>query len=239
MRLVSIDVGHKNLAFVVARHERGTFDVASWRCVDVGARAGASKTDVVASVLAALDALGDELLECETVLIEAQPRFAPLNAMIAQAVAAYFVLRKRVDLDEPVAVHFVAAALKNRLCAASLPAARACTSAITGAAVTRKYAKYTNNKRAAVAACAALVARSESAALAAAWAAFAKKDDAADCLLQAVAWTGASLDGARVRWGRLPEPALPHPNPNPPSASLSLEPLEQRAYAPQTKSSGP
>jgi hypothetical protein len=52
-----------------------------------------------------------------------------------------------------------------------------------------KYAKYARNKRQAVEACEALVARDGT--LRATWDAFAKKDDAADALLQIVAWCDA------------------------------------------------
>ena len=182
MRLVSFDVGYKNLAFVELVCDGRTFEVVQWRCVDTQ-RPG---LDPTTGVLAALDELG--LLECDTVLVETQPRFAPLNVRLSNTIAAFFLLRKRVDLDEPVSVHYVPASLKNRLVPRVEPP--------TAPGVSRKYAKYKANKLSTVAACAALVSRSPT--LASTWEAMRKKDDAADCLLQAVAWRGVPLADAEV-----------------------------------------
>jgi hypothetical protein len=189
MRVVSFDVGTRNLAFVVA-DVGADVAVRAWRSVSVvdGPVTRMPKSGVIEALLAALHDL-DELLECDTVLIETQPRFAPLNLQVAHAVEAFFLLRKRVDLGEPVAVHYVHAGLKNQLCAAVAVA--------RPAGLTPRYAKYKANKQRAVAACAALVARD--AALAALWAAFPKKDDPADCLLQLLAWLRLPLASARVR----------------------------------------
>jgi hypothetical protein len=86
--------------------------------------------------------------------------------------------RKRADLDEPVAVHFVHASMKNALSVRVLG-----QRAALDRTCTVKYAKYARNKRQ------ALVARDGT--LRATWDAFAKKDDAADALLQIVAWCDA------------------------------------------------
>jgi hypothetical protein len=128
-----------------------------------------------------------ELLECDTVLVEAQPRFSPLNSQTAHAIAAYFVVRKRVDLEEPVAVHLVHAGRKN----AWARPARA------GPALTRA-ARYARNKSDSVEACAGVVQRGGCARLARVWSAFKKKDDAADALVQALAWLGLSRDTGAV-----------------------------------------
>ena len=192
MRVVSFDVGVKNLAYVVAKikiKEDGAkaAEIERWGTVCVcdattNARA-LSKQTAVELVVRALDEL--DFLECDTVLVESQPRFAPQNVHVAHAISTYFVVRKRADLDEPVSVHFVHASMKNATSAKILGARpkldRACTA---------KYAKYARNKRLAIDACAALVSLDDT--LRTTWAAFTKQDDAADCLLQLVAWSGAS-----------------------------------------------
>jgi hypothetical protein len=189
MRVVSFDVGTRNLAFVVADVAGADVAVRAWRSVSVldAPVTSVPKQAVLEALLAALHDL-DELLECDTVLIETQPRFAPLNVHVAHAVECFFLLRKRVDLDEPVRVHYVHAGLKNRHCAAV---------AVARPAGTARYATYRAHKLRAVAACAALVERD--APLAALWGGFAKKDDPADCLLQLLAWLGVPLAAARVR----------------------------------------
>jgi hypothetical protein len=189
MRVVSFDVGIKNLAFAVAvvgaAEGGGAAAVERWGtvCLCASSARALTKQAAVELVVRALDEL--DFLECDVVLVESQPRFAPQNVHVAHAIATYFVVRKRADLDEPVAVHFVHASLKNALSVRVLGHRAALDRTCTA-----KYAKYARNKRQAVAACEALVAPAGDW-LRATWDALAKKDDAADAMLQLVAWTGA------------------------------------------------
>ena len=203
MYVVSFDVGIKNLAFAVARvtfvssgsstgstssnsdgSKNKVVAVERWGtvCVCPANARTITKQSAVEHVVRALDEL--DFLACDTVLVESQPRFAPQNVHVAHAIATYFVVRKRADLDEPVAVHFVHASMKNALSVRVLG-----QRAALDRTCTVKYAKYARNKRQAVEACEALVARDGT--LRATWDAFAKKDDAADALLQIVAWCDA------------------------------------------------
>jgi hypothetical protein len=192
MRLASIDVGVRNLAFVVLDVGADEAVVRVWRSASAVPAStcvrGMCKTAAAEAVMRALDEHADELLECDTVLVEAQPRFSPLNVQTAHAIVAYFVLRKRVDMGEGVAVHLVHAGRKNAW-------------ASTHAALPRgasRGAKYTRNKNEAAAACAEIVARGGCARLQRGWDAFKKKDDAADALVQALAWLGRPRATARV-----------------------------------------
>lgn len=207
MRVVSFDVGVVNMAFVVADVDGPDVRVRAWRNVCVAPSAKAPKQDLVTAVLRALAELDDELLECGRVLVELQPRFSPLNVHVAHAIATFFLVRKSVDLDEPVEVHFVHAGMKNSYCAASdvTAAVTAATAVPAGAPEApskskskrqsgqsapnkkpkTKYEKYAGNKRRAVETCEALVGDG---ALAETWGAFKKKDDAADCMMQLLAW---------------------------------------------------
>ena len=191
MRVVSFDVGVKNLAYVVATLRNDSTgkvaEIERWGTVcvcdaTVNART-ITKQTAVELVVRALDEL--DFLECDTALVESQPRFAPQNVHVAHAISTYFVVRKRVDLDEAASVHFVHASMKNatsaRIVGATPKLDRTCTA---------KHAKYARNKRLAIDACEALVSRDGT--LRETWEAFAKKDDAADCLLQLLAWSGAS-----------------------------------------------
>ena len=214
MRLCSIDVGVKNLAFVVLDVPACGSGPGSGSAVTVRAWVSAStvpattcvrgmcKMEAIEAVFRALDERADELLECDTVLIEAQPRFSPLNAQTAHAIAAYFVLRKRVDMDERVAVHLVHASRKNAWARVPGPVtvaegAKGAKGAPRGSVLTRS-AKYQRNKNDAVEACGEVVARGGCDRVARAWAAFRKKDDAADAMLQALAWLGMPRSVARV-----------------------------------------
>jgi hypothetical protein len=207
MRVVSFDVGVVNLAFVVADVDGLDVRVRAWRNVSVAPSAKAPKQELVVAVLRALSEL-DELLECGRVLVESQPRFSPLNVHVAHAIASFFLLRKTVDLDEPVEVHFVHAGVKNAYCAAtavpatSAPEAPSASNRRTrranGASAPKaktKYEKYAGNKRRAVETCALLVGDG---ALAETWRAFKKRDDAADCMMQLLAWHKIPLERARV-----------------------------------------
>jgi hypothetical protein len=189
MRLASIDVGVKNLAFAVL-DVGAEVTVRAWHSVSAVAPAtcvrGMCKVDAAEAVMRALEEHADELLECDTVLVEAQPRFSPLNVQTSHAIVAYFVLRKRVDLAERVAVHLVHAGKKN-----------AWTRSASAPSATRG-ARYAKNKAEAAAACAEVVERGQCARLAAVWGAFKKKDDAADALVMALAWLGRPRATARV-----------------------------------------
>lgn len=192
MRVVSFDVGVKNLAYVVAtirtpktKDGAKVAEIERWGTVCVcdattNARA-LSKQTAVELVVRALDEL--DFLECDTVLVESQPRFAPQNVHVAHAISTYFVVRKRADLDEAVSVHFVHASMKNAT-SVKVVGARPKLDRNT------KYAKYARNKRLAIDACEALVSLDDT--LRTTWEAFTKQDDAADCLLQLVAWSGVS-----------------------------------------------
>jgi hypothetical protein len=207
-RMISFDIGVRNLAYAVLERTGNSFRVISWRCIDTLATGSrGTHQDSIVGVLAALDALSDELLECSTVLIEAQPRFAPLNSAIAHAVCSYFLIRKRIDLSEPVSVHFVSAKLKNRLvCVKHTPR----VSVKTGKPVSDRYARYACNKKSAVTACETLVTNSGSPALIEFWTKFPKKDDAADALLQAIAWSNIGIHEARlIIGGSLPKEIKP------------------------------
>jgi hypothetical protein len=186
MRIVSFDCGYKNLAFAVLEVDGNTLAIVDWRCIDTQ-RPG---LDPVAGVLAALNEL-EGILDCSIVLIETQPRFAPLNVRISHTIASFFILRRRIDLDEPVSIHYVPASLKNRLVPRVDPH--------TGPGVSRKYAKYKSNKLSAIEACADLVGRSGSPTLVSVWEAFPKQDDAADSLLQAIAWSGVKMAHVDLR----------------------------------------
>lgn len=213
MRLCSIDVGVKNLAFVVLDVPACGSEFGPASAVTVRAWVSAStvpattcvrgmcKMEAIEAVFRALDERADELLECDTVLIEAQPRFSPLNAQTAHAIAAYFVLRKRVDMDERVAVHLVHASRKNAWARVPCPVTVAEGGKAKGAkrgSVLTRAAKYQRNKNDAVDACAEVVARGGCDRVARAWDAFRKKDDAADAMLQALAWLGLPRSVARV-----------------------------------------
>ena len=220
MRVASFDVGVVNLAFVVADVDGDDVRVRAWRNVCVAPSAKAPKQELVVAVLRALSEL-DELLECGRVLVELQPRFSPLNVHVAHAIATFFLVRKSVDLDEPVEVHFVHAGVKNAYCAAGLPGlprlpttsattptaapvASAVGSAVRSASkasktraksAKTKHEKYAGNKKRAVETCGLLVGDG---ALAETWRAFKKKDDAADCMMQLLAWHKIPLQRARV-----------------------------------------
>jgi len=189
MRLASIDVGVKNLAFAVL-DVGAEVTVRAWHSVSAVAPAtcvrGMCKVDAAEAVMRAREEHADELLECDTVLVEAQPRFSPLNVQTAHAIVAYFVLRKRVDLGEAVAVHLVHAGRKNAWACGSAPR------------VASRSARYARNKAEAASACAEVVARGGCGKLHAAWASFKKKDDAADALVQMLAWLGRPRATARV-----------------------------------------
>lgn len=214
MYVVSFDVGIKNLAFAVARvtfvssstsggssnssgsstsstSKNKVVAVERWGtvCVCPANARTITKQSAVEHVVRALDEL--DFLACDTVLVESQPRFAPQNVHVAHAIATYFVVRKRADLDEPVAVHFVHASMKNALSVRVLG-----QRAALDRTCTVKYAKYARNKRQAIAACETLVARDGT--LRATWDAFAKKDDAADALLQILAWTNVCAVTAKM-----------------------------------------
>jgi len=165
MKVLSIDVGTKNLAVCVLEEGVGAPDIEYWNVLE---------TNGLKDLFEQLDT--EIILEGITdVVIEKQPSFNPKMRNVASALYTYFLIRGQLDSDGVSKLLFFSPKHKIQLCASRLPPGPI-----------PKSKRYRMHKKMAVEECAARIAHSET--LAQFYASHKKKDDLADSYLQGVAY---------------------------------------------------
>ena len=113
MRIVSIDVGTRNLALVVVEYDMAnkTAQICEWKVIDMGKVRG-TKSDISKLTLETFCEMDDSIINVDRAYIEQQPRINATMVRVSHTISAYLQLQaiyRGADID----VYFVPAASKN------------------------------------------------------------------------------------------------------------------------------
>jgi hypothetical protein len=98
MKILSFDVGIKNLAYCIIEYPR----IKHWEVINLENSPDHAKLYV--DLIKSLDARKEILLNVDTVLIEKQPSFNPKMRIIAGCLQTYFFIRGVVDSENKIKV---------------------------------------------------------------------------------------------------------------------------------------
>lgn len=158
--ILSFDVGIKNLAYCVIDKQNNILD---WNIINC------QSNNNILTLIEELDSL-PQLLEVDTILIEKQPSFNPKMRIISSCIYTYFTIRIQHEKQKVLKMLFYSAKHKLKNCN------------ITNITATTKYQR---NKKLAIEETKFLLKDTE-------WLDFflknKKKDDLADCYLQALSY---------------------------------------------------
>lgn len=165
MKVVSIDVGTKNLALCVLGLQDNVPDIEYWNVLE---------TNGLKDMFEQMDS--EIILDAEThVVIEKQPSFNPKMRTVAAALYTYFLIRGQLDSDTVDKLLYFSPKHKIQLCAKRLPETPI-----------PKSKRYRLHKKMAVEECAERISHSDT--LSQFYKSHKKKDDLADSYLQGVAY---------------------------------------------------
>ncbi len=107
MLLLSFDIGIKNLAYCLIDTEDNT--ILDWNILDC------SGTNETLRVIQELDQL-EYLLEADIILLEKQPSFNPKMRNISTAIYVYFILRIQHEQERKIQIQMYPAKYKLKCC---------------------------------------------------------------------------------------------------------------------------
>lgn len=110
MIILSFDVGIKNLAY--CQVDSITRDILDWNVIDCSVP---KNQDVIVRLIEELEN-NSNLLESDTILIEKQPSFNPQMRIISTAIYVYFTLRLNYEQSRKVKIIYYSAKNKLKIC---------------------------------------------------------------------------------------------------------------------------
>ena len=110
MIILSFDVGIKNLAY--CQVDSITHDILDWNVIDCSVP---KNKDVIVRLIEELEN-NSNLLESDTILIEKQPSFNPQMRIISTAIYVYFTLRLNYEQSRKVKIMYYSAKNKLKIC---------------------------------------------------------------------------------------------------------------------------
>lgn len=189
MIILSFDVGIRNLAY--CQIDSITRDILDWNVIDCGVP---KNGNVIVKLIEELESLPN-LLESDTILIEKQPSFNPLMRIISTAIYVYFTLRLNYELGTKTKILYYSAKNKLKLCANTLAFQERNEMTENGELRGKKGKRkcYTFNKKAAIEQTLVLLEnKNKENSIYQKYINYfeksKKKDDLADCYLQAIAY---------------------------------------------------
>lgn len=172
MKILSFDVGIKNLAFCIINEEE---KILNWENINLNEY---GRKDKQIALICELDKR-PFLLECDIVLIEKQPRFNPSMRVIGGCIRTYFLLRGVVDKCKKMKV--LEYSPKHKLQCYEGPKVE-----VTGCN------QYVKNKKLSIIYCKKMI-KDESKVMREIYNVSKKKDDLADSYLQSISYLRYSL----------------------------------------------
>lgn len=161
MILLSFDIGIKNLAYCMIDTIDGS--ILDWHVIDC------SDKNEILRAIQELDAL-PHLLDSDIVLLEKQPSFNPKMRNMSTAIYVYFVLRIQHEQNRPINILFYPAKYKLKCCEVNIEH--------------KTKSKYRQNKNLGIVHTRHLLKSHNDF-----FEKHKKKDDLADCYLQAISYT--------------------------------------------------
>ena len=113
MILLSFDVGIRNLAYCQIDTE--TLDILDWNVIDCTN----PKQDTILSLIESLEEVNN-LLHSDIILIEKQPSFNPQMRVISTAIYVYFIMRIAYEKVNKLKIMYYSAKNKLKLCSNTL-----------------------------------------------------------------------------------------------------------------------
>ena len=110
MIILSFDVGIKNLAY--CQVDSITHDILDWNIIDCSVP---KNHDVIVRLIEELEN-NSNLLESDIILIEKQPSFNPQMRIISTAIYVYFTLRLNYEQNRKVKIIYYSAKNKLKIC---------------------------------------------------------------------------------------------------------------------------
>ena len=110
MIILSFDVGIKNLAY--CQVDSITHDILDWNIIDCSVP---KNQDVIVRLIEELEN-NSNLLESDIILIEKQPSFNPQMRIISTAIYVYFTLRLNYEQNRKVKIIYYSAKNKLKIC---------------------------------------------------------------------------------------------------------------------------
>lgn len=142
MIILSFDIGIKNLAYCLLDSQ--THDILDWYVIDCSVN---KNNDVIIKLIDELEKM-PQLLECDTILIEKQPSFNPQMRIISTAVYVYFAMRINYEQQRKIKIQYYSAKNKLKLCQNTLSIQSKYNTQLKGQKAKRN--AYTCNKKAAI-----------------------------------------------------------------------------------------
>jgi len=162
MIILSFDVGIKNLAY--CQLDSNCKSILDWNVIDC------TSINIILKLISELDSISN-LLDTDLILIEKQPSFNPKMRIISTAIYVYFTLRINHEQNKKIKILYYSAKHKLKLCDVKLD---------------KIYkSKYTYNKKVGIEQTKILLNKSPFLDF---FNSHKKKDDLADCYLQALAY---------------------------------------------------
>jgi len=187
MIILSFDVGIKNLAY--CQIDSITKDILDWNIIDCSINKKDNQCQII-KLISELDSIPN-LLESEIILIEKQPSFNPIMRIISNAIYVYFILRISYELNtdnyKKIKILYYSAKNKLKLCTETDSYKKNEQYKNSNNRVVKKdrAKNYYNNKKAAIEHTNILLTNDDFLTF---FNKSKKKDDLADCYLQALAY---------------------------------------------------
>lgn len=204
MKIVSIDVGARNLAVIVLESDvspptYASLQIKYWNCIDIIELYGSTAKNsnkipphtIITMMCKCLDGLESHFTDLDYVVIERQMRRASRNQLLGTAIMTYFICKY-----EKCSVQFIAASAKLKIDTHDL-GCKGTVSLFQNDKTLSASQNKTRRKKMAIQVCEEILKSNTNLGLVIP--SSSKKDDLADCFLQAIAFIQNNISKTKKR----------------------------------------